>query len=437
MTAIGTRIRELRVAKGLTQTALAGNGLSSGYVSLIEAGKRTPSAAMTRQIAERLGVPADELLGDSAEPSDDVRMEVNFARLALASGDPAEAVRSLDGVDLTALRGPTAYDAAQTLAESQAQLGRLEEAVATLDSLVDRCRRDQAWLTLAVAATSLSVMLGQCGDIDAAIDLGRKSLAEVEAAGLSGTDEHIRLGATYVWALQERGDLVMATRRVEGLIAVADRVGTPRGRGSIYWNAAIVAQSRERITDALRLTDRAIALLGEQENTGDLPRLRMQYALLLLAHEVPLAREALVQLDRAEADQSFSGSRIEMGTAATVRGRAHLFLGELNDAEENAARALQLLGPSEHIHRANALILLGDVGVARYHRELAQDAYDEARLILSNMEQSRATARLWRDLGDSLRGFNDLHGAMSAYDWSLQMIGLSRSPSVSRLRMAS
>jgi tetratricopeptide (TPR) repeat protein len=163
----------------------------------------------------------------------------------------------------------------------------------------------------------------------------------------------------------------------------------------------------------------------------------MQYALLLLAHEVPMAREALVQIERAESDHAFSGSRLDMGTAATVRGRAHLLLGEMNDAEEQAARALQLLGPSEHIHRANALILLGDVGVAVYNRELAQDAYDEARLLLSNMEQSRATARLWRDLGDSLRDFNDLHGAMSAYDWSLQMVGLTRSPSYTKLRMAS
>jgi hypothetical protein len=63
-----------------------------------------------------------------------------------------------------------------------------------------------------------------------------------------------------------------------------------------------------------------------------------------------------------------------MGTAATIRGRANLHLGNIEDAAENAAGALQMLGPSEHIHRANALILLGDVGVAKYDAELARDA---------------------------------------------------------------
>jgi tetratricopeptide (TPR) repeat protein len=150
-----------------------------------------------------------------------------------------------------------------------------------------------------------------------------------------------------------------------------------------------------------------------------------------------MAREALAQIDRAEADHRVIGSRLDAGVAASIRGRAHLLLGDVEEAAVQAAQALQFLGPSEHVDRVTALILLGDVGVARYHRELAEDAYDEARLILSNMEQSRATARLWRDLGDSLRDFDDLHGAMSAYDWSLQMVGLTRSPSFSKLRMAS
>ncbi|HET9759994.1 MAG TPA: helix-turn-helix transcriptional regulator, partial [Nocardioidaceae bacterium] len=62
MSTIGTRIRDLRISKGMTQTALCGDGISSGYVSLIESGKRTPSEKMVREIARRLGVPEEELL---------------------------------------------------------------------------------------------------------------------------------------------------------------------------------------------------------------------------------------------------------------------------------------------------------------------------------------------------------------------------------------
>ena len=54
MSTIGTRIRDLRISKGMTQTALCGDGISSGYVSLIESGKRTPSEKMVREI-KKLG----------------------------------------------------------------------------------------------------------------------------------------------------------------------------------------------------------------------------------------------------------------------------------------------------------------------------------------------------------------------------------------------
>jgi transcriptional regulator with XRE-family HTH domain len=437
MSAIGTKIREIRVAKGLTQTALAGNGISSGYVSLIESGKRTPSTAMTKELAVRLGVPAEELLGTGVANCDEARMTVNFARLALASGDPGEAIRTLDGEDLDALPTEVAYDAASVLAEAHTQLGRIETGVTVLDRLVRRCCRDGAWLTYAVASTSLAHMLTQSGDIEAAASIAEQALARVEEAGLVGTDEHIRLGATYVFVLQERGDLVLATRHVEELISVADRMGSLRGRGSVYWNAAILAQTRGRVSDAIRLTDRAVALLGEQSESTDLPRLRLHYAWLLLHQTMPQASEALGQLERAERDAAVSGSALEMGVLATLRGRAMLLLGDVDSASEWSARALQLLGPSDHVDRVQALILLGDIGVARYDRELAHDAYDEARHVLTGMQESRVTARLWRDLGDSLREFDDLPGALSAYDRGLGSVGLAKNPTASRLRVAS
>src|SRR3954466_11451104 len=100
MSTIGTRIRELRVSKGMTQTALSGNGISSGYISLIESGKRHPSDRMVREIADRIGVTVDEITRDTKQQtrvdprlSDHARLDVNFARMALANNSPAEAAR--------------------------------------------------------------------------------------------------------------------------------------------------------------------------------------------------------------------------------------------------------------------------------------------------------------------------------------------------------
>ena len=95
MSTIGTRVRELRQAKGLTQQALAGNGISAGYVSLIESGKRTPSDDVVRRLASDSASRRGPGRDDEPAPrrADQARMEMNFARMALANGNPREAVR--------------------------------------------------------------------------------------------------------------------------------------------------------------------------------------------------------------------------------------------------------------------------------------------------------------------------------------------------------
>lgn len=437
MSTIGTRIRELRVARGLTQTALAGEGISAGYVSLIESGKRTPSTDATERLAARLGVPVEQLLGDDHRAAaDQAHADVNFARLALANGNPAEALHTLERVDFGALDTRPACDAALVLAESLQETGQLDRAVSTLESLISRCRREQAWVTLAIASTTLSVMYLEYGDVNRALLTAEAAMTEIEGFGLTGTDEHIRLGSTLVAAAYECGDLLYATRRAEELIKIADRVGSTRARGSIYWNAGLVAHGRGRMDDAIRLTDRAVALIGEQEESRDLPRLRQHYAWLLLNRRVPLAEEALEQLDRAERDPALAGGRLDSGSVATLRGRAHLILGDLEDAAEHAAGALQLLGASDHVNRVSALLLLGDVGVARFDEELARDAFAETARVLAQMKESRVVAHLWRELGDSLRDWGDVEGAARAFDTSLEMIGLTKRPAARRLAHA-
>jgi tetratricopeptide (TPR) repeat protein len=429
MSAIGDRLRELRLARGMSQQALAGDGISPAYVSLIESGKRTPSREMTERLATRLGVGVDELVQPvAASVSDESRVEVNFARLALANGDPHEAIRCLDRADLAQLDNQAACDATMVLAYAHRETGQLEVALDLLESLAERCRREEAWTSVALVATTLAVMSIEAGDVSRAADVAHRALEEVEAAGLVGTDEHLRLASAEVSCLFERGDLAHAARRVEELIRVADRLGSARARGSIYWTAGTVAHERGRVADALRLTDRAVALLGEQEASRDLPRLRMNYAWMLLGHEAPRAAEALEQLDKAASDSTIAGSRLDLGVLATYRGRAHLLLGDVDDAAEHAAQALQLLGPSEHTERATALILLGDVGTAQFDMDLAQEAFREAEVTLSGMAPNRAVARLWRELGDGLRDLGETDRALSAYDRSFKILGMAPRP---------
>lgn len=435
MSELGDRLRRLRLSRGLSQQALSGDGVSPGYVSLIESGKRTPSARTIELLARRLDASVEDLLPPStAEPigpeaaTEAACLHVNFARLSLANGNAADAVQSLSEVRIEALPARLACDAALVLAEALQESGDLERAVGVLETLVARCRREQSWLMLADAATALAAMYVELGDLARSAETAGQVLQEVETAGLEGTDGHVRLGSVFVWALVEGGDVSYAARRVAQLIEVADQVGSPRARGSLYWNAALVANERGRVDDAIRLTDRALGLLGDQDDSRDVPRLRLNYAWLLLHQPAPAPVEALRQLALAERHPALAGSRLDLGTAAAFRGRAHLLLGEVEDAAEQAARALQLLGPSEHIERVSALLLLGDVGAAQSEPDLVGESYREADRVLSCLRPSRRVARLWRELGDAWRSQGDLARAVDAYDRALQLLRIGARP---------
>src|SRR2546423_12536420 len=64
---LGERLRQLRVAAGLTQSELAGARFSKEYVSQIERGKTRPARETIEWLAERLGGGAG-FPGDGGPP---------------------------------------------------------------------------------------------------------------------------------------------------------------------------------------------------------------------------------------------------------------------------------------------------------------------------------------------------------------------------------
>jgi transcriptional regulator with XRE-family HTH domain len=55
---VGSRIKRLRLEKGLSQRELSTPQVSYAYISRIEAGARTPSLSALIDLAEKLGVSA-------------------------------------------------------------------------------------------------------------------------------------------------------------------------------------------------------------------------------------------------------------------------------------------------------------------------------------------------------------------------------------------
>lgn len=126
------RLKALRTAKGLTQRQLAGTELSVSYVSLLEAGRRTPTAETVKVLADSLGCAPEELWSgtgsvvDSRPPGS---LSLRYGQLALASGQIDQAADHFE----IALKAPDLDDLGRTEAAIgsarvlEAQ-GRLREA---------------------------------------------------------------------------------------------------------------------------------------------------------------------------------------------------------------------------------------------------------------------------------------------------------------------
>src|SRR5919199_2314535 len=90
---LGDRVRQLRVARGLTQTELAGERFSKEYVSQIERGKTRPTGETIEWLADRLGVDTTFLeTGVSSSERERVESVIARAEAAIESNRFEEAV---------------------------------------------------------------------------------------------------------------------------------------------------------------------------------------------------------------------------------------------------------------------------------------------------------------------------------------------------------
>ena len=84
------QLRRLRKARGLTQSQLAGAGLSVSYVSLLEAGKRTPTPETVQILAEALDCEVADLMEPGA--GQPLALVLAQADLALEAGQVTNAL---------------------------------------------------------------------------------------------------------------------------------------------------------------------------------------------------------------------------------------------------------------------------------------------------------------------------------------------------------
>ena len=439
---LGSRLRAARLARGWTQTELAGDMVSVGYVSRLESGHRRPNADVLESLAQRLGVSTDQLLrGPTAPEQDELRLALDFAELSLENGEHAEAeVRAREARDRARaivhneLAGRASYLVARAL-ESQ---GSVDDAILELEPLVSGDsgaipragagaipRAALPAIPRIKAAIALSRCYRESGDLTLAIEVGERVLAELEGSPLDSTDEAVQLAVSVAGAYHIRGDSSQAIRTCRKAITKAERLDSPKARAAAYWNASVFESERGSVAEAIPLAERALALLAEGQDGRNLARLRTALADMQLQLDPPDVAAAMVLLDlAAEELRASSAGVLDVARNDVARARAMLLGGHLEAARELSVEVHARVAGQSPLAAADAKLIEGQAAAALGRTDVAGQIYREAVMLLTSVGADRDAADLWFELAGLLEAVGQLDAARAAYKSAAASTGL-------------
>jgi transcriptional regulator with XRE-family HTH domain len=423
---LGQRVRAARVAKGWTQTQLAGEDISVGYVSRIESGQRRPNSQTLEDLATRLGVPTEHLLrGVTAREYDEIKLTLDFAELSLETGQHLEAEsQARDAVERATIgsQDELAFRGKFIIARALEGQGSLDDAILELEPLV---YSRQGGVLRIKCAIALCRCYRESGDLNKAIEVGERVLAQLSNSPLDGTDESVQMAVTLAAAYGYRGDTGQAVRICRKAIAKAETLDSSTARASAYWNASIFESERGSITNAVAMAERALSLLAEGQDSRNLARLRTQVGVMQLELDPPDLAEARAHLNQAAEDLPWcSASPVDIAHNTLARARTFMLEGDLAQAEDLCRETFAVADADVPAFAANARSLMGQIFATRGDAEGAKTMYRQAVFFLSAAGSDRDAAQLWFELADLLEDIGDLDAARDAYRSAAATVGL-------------
>jgi transcriptional regulator with XRE-family HTH domain len=427
-------VRELRIARGLSQAELAGDTLSASMISLVESGRREPTERTLELLAQRLQSTTAYLRhGTTPASADRVRLALCEAELLLYSGHWAEArdrftalVRQWDTapehhgrdehlVRRTRLGRAMAYE----------QTGRVADAIVELEDLRGvggHVSKD--WLLDA------DVVLSRCyrrvGRHTDCLQLTTTTMALAESLGLQGMANHSELAINLIYELHEHrrvSDAVIEARRLLDVIMIP---AAPEP-ASAYREASAHAAAAGHIAEALAMAERALAAYTTITDARSTAMMRVVAATVVLHHDstaADLATKALRQVydvllpldactELAFCESALARAAVQRDDAADAVYWADLAIRHSADLEPRPELAWALMVRCRCHHAAG-------------RPDLARLDATAAWQVLSVLSPSRHAAATWRELGSVLRDLGEIRSALDAYERALDSMDVRR-----------
>jgi transcriptional regulator with XRE-family HTH domain len=255
---VGLRVKQLREARGLTQSELAEGLFSKSLVSLIETGRTRMSLLTAERVAARLGVTVADILRPSpAKAEREIELALLRAEGELNAGHPEAALRAGEHLEAAAT-GVLRARAQRLHGRALNATSRSRDAVRILDAALRAFRaagdRELAVRTLYDLAVAYGRLDQQGESLNLVLECER-ALGERQLVDRSFELAVLSYAAAKFVAL---GDFDAADLRAERAQAIAQDIGDPRALATLYASLANTREEQGDLEGALLYARRAL-----------------------------------------------------------------------------------------------------------------------------------------------------------------------------------
>src|SRR6266576_498703 len=361
---VGERLRQLRVASGLTQSELAGERFSKEYVSQIERGKTKPTRETVEWLAARLGVDPG-FLANGVATDERGRLEGALARAetlieALKNDEAAAEFESLVPAARATGVAELAVRALVGAGRTQMRMGALRQALELLNEARGVVEAGAfSDLERAEVFYALGVCRYQLNSVQTALGLLNEALALAERSGMPSDSlrSNILSWRSRCWRRQR--DYEAAREDIERALQLAEDANDPRTIGAAYFQASLVADREGHWVLARSYAEKARAAYEELWDKVHVVQLTNNLGALNFL--LGKTEEAIALLKEAFGIALDTGRDADAAQAVSSLAQIHLRMGNVEQAAGQARQALQLLhGKEDYLDEiGNAQLVLG------------------------------------------------------------------------------
>lgn len=400
MNSIGTKLKEARVARGLTQEQLAQGVATKGFVSLVERDLVNPSLPKLRLLADRLGRPLAYFVRDA--PDEDADYLRKTAELAIRAREPERALGIVKEAADLPLTANQRADLQRLRGIALFATGRRSKALASLYQAAELAPPDDPELHARIFA-ELGAVLGYGERFTASMETSLRALQWLDRSKHGDPDLRARLLTNLANDSHRLGDTAGAIEYLQQALRAATDGESLLRLANAHMGMGIAARAAGNLTQAIRHCDRALSIhrrIGQQKlanqilsNLGD-----AYFAAGDLAQARRYQAECLEGARQFNDVGTVAAATVELARYAWTEGASEEAVRLARDGQAASIRA------GDHLYQATALAIEGGALEQQGRPRAADRLFRQAFTLLLERQAIAKLAELAAMYSDLLRG---------------------------------